>query len=330
MSWPPALSRGAVLLVSVVLTHTSPAARPSDPGAPADDRPRIVDGDMVAMQVRLDRAGFSPGEIDGHGGANTRRALSAFQRARKLEPTGQADERTLDALRAADASDPLVPYVITDADLAGPYVPAIPGDLMEQATLSELGFTSVLEMLGERFHASPRLLQQLNPAATFAAPGESIVVPNVVSNVVPSPAESGATPGVEVVVSERESVLTVGSSEGAVIFHAPVTTGSEQDPLPIGGWRVVGVARNPPFHYNPDLFWDADPAHAKATIAPGPNNPVGAVWIDLSREHYGLHGTPEPRLIARSASHGCVRLTNWDAARLAQMVSTSTKASFVA
>jgi len=324
MSWSPRLSRGTVLLVSLVLVQASPA-RSSDPAPPAKDQPAVVDGDMVAIQVRLDRAGFSPGEIDGQGGANTRRALSAFQRAQNLEPTGQADERTLEALRASDASDPLVPYAITDGDLAGPFVPAIPEDLMEQATLEALGYTSVVEMLGERFHASPRLLQRLNPAATFATAGETLVVPNVK----PPPAEGGATPGIEVIVSEGESALTVRSREGGVVFHAPVTTGSEQDPLPIGDWKVVGIARNPPFHYNPDLFWDADPAHAKAKIAPGPNNPVGAVWIDLSREHYGLHGTPEPRLIARSASHGCVRMTNWDALRVAAMVAKGTPVRFV-
>jgi lipoprotein-anchoring transpeptidase ErfK/SrfK len=145
----------------------------------------------------------------------------------------------------------------------------------------------------------------------------------------PPPPEGGATPGIEVIVSEGESALTVRSREGGVIFHAPVTTGSEQDPLPFGDWKVVGIARNPPFHYNPDLFWDADPAHAKARIAPGPNNPVGSVWIDLSREHYGLHGTPEPRLIARSASHGCVRMTNWDALRVAAMVAKGTPVRFV-
>jgi lipoprotein-anchoring transpeptidase ErfK/SrfK len=122
--------------------------------------------------------------------------------------------------------------------------------------------------------------------------------------------------------------LTVTDGTGHVLFYAPVTTGSEHDPLPIGEWKVNGIQHDPPFHYNPDLFWDAEPKHAKATIPPGPNNPVGLVWIDISRPHYGLHGTPEPSAIGRTASHGCVRLTNWDALKLASLVRPGTHVVF--
>jgi lipoprotein-anchoring transpeptidase ErfK/SrfK len=111
-------------------------------------------------------------------------------------------------------------------------------------------------------------------------------------------------------------------------MYAPVTTGSQRDPLPLGEWKVNGVQLDPPFRYNPELFWDADPSHAKATVPPGPNNPVGMVWIDLSKEHYGIHGTPEPSAIGRTESHGCVRLTNWDALRLAELVKPGTKVIF--
>jgi lipoprotein-anchoring transpeptidase ErfK/SrfK len=121
----------------------------------------------------------------------------------------------------------------------------------------------------------------------------------------------------------------VTDGEGHTLLFAPVTTGSEHDPLPIGEWKVRGVLHDPEFHYNPELFWDADPSHAKATIKPGPNNPVGVVWIDLSREHYGLHGTPEPSEIGKTASHGCVRLTNWDAERVASLVHPGTRVLFV-
>jgi lipoprotein-anchoring transpeptidase ErfK/SrfK len=130
-------------------------------------------------------------------------------------------------------------------------------------------------------------------------------------------------------VSKSQSTLTVTDAEGGVVFHAPVTSGSEHDPLPIGQWTVTAVSRNPAFHYNPDLFWDANPAHAKAKIPPGPNNPVGVVWIDLSKEHYGIHGTPEPSQIGHTTSHGCVRLTNWDALRLARLVTKGTPVHFV-
>jgi lipoprotein-anchoring transpeptidase ErfK/SrfK len=123
-------------------------------------------------------------------------------------------------------------------------------------------------------------------------------------------------------------VLTVEDENGKLLFHAPVTSGSERDPLPIGAWKVTGVQRMPPFQYNPDLFWDANPTHAKARIAPGPNNPVGVVWIDLSKEHYGIHGTPEPSRIGHVQSHGCVRLTNWDAMRVAAWARPGTTVIF--
>jgi lipoprotein-anchoring transpeptidase ErfK/SrfK len=311
--------------ISLFLFPAAPRATGTQEPTAAAGAPRqVADDEVLAIQVRLDRANFSPGEIDGRGGANTRKALLAFQRAHKLAESGRADARTVAAL-AAEAAPALTTYVLTAEDVAGPFVPAVPDDLMEQATLPALAFTSALEMLGERFHASPRLLQQLNPGAGFSAAGESIVVPNVT----PPPPESKGVPGITVTVSKRESALTVISKDGKTLLHAPVTTGSEFDPLPLGDWTVTAVARNPPFHYNPDLFWDADPTHAKATIPPGPNNPVGLVWIDLSREHYGLHGTPEPRLVGRAESHGCVRLTNWDALRVASMVAKETPVRFV-
>jgi lipoprotein-anchoring transpeptidase ErfK/SrfK len=130
------------------------------------------------------------------------------------------------------------------------------------------------------------------------------------------------------VVSKSRSSLAIRTADGETLLHVPVTSGSARDPLPIGTWTVTGVSRNPSFHYNPDLFWDADPSHSKATIPPGPNNPVGVVWIDLSKEHYGIHGTPEPGRIGHTASHGCVRLTNWDALRVAALVRTGTTVLF--
>jgi lipoprotein-anchoring transpeptidase ErfK/SrfK len=193
--------------------------------------------------------------------------------------------------------------------------------MMEKSKLERLGYTSVLELLSERFHATPEFLQKLNPGARFAA-GEAVRVPNVRAQA--PAAEKGE---VQVVVSRANGTLTVDRG-GDVLFFAPVTSGSEHDPLPIGEWKVTGVARNPSFQYNPDLFWDADPEHAKAKIPAGPNNPVGVVWIDISKEHYGLHGTPEPRTIGRSESHGCVRLTNWDALTVASLVKPGTPVLF--
>lgn len=271
----------------------------------------------------LDRAGFSPGEIDGAAGTSTKRALDAFTKS-----GGKADALPADAVIA---------YKITEQDAAGPFTPGIPEDMVEKSKLPALGYASLLEALGERFHASPTLLRRMNPGATFAA-GEEIQVPNVAATVQPvgppRGRQSDAAPtadnpaAVTVTVRKATSDLTVADGAGKVLMYAPVTTGSAHDPLPIGEWKVNGVQRDPTFHYNPDLFWDADPTHSKAKIPPGPNNPVGVVWVDISKPHYGLHGTPEPATVGKTASHGCVRLTNWDAATLASLVRPGTKVVF--
>ena len=315
----------------------------------------------LAVQVALDRAGFSPGELDAATGNNTRGALRAFQESHGLAATGEPDERTMTSLGAA-FNDPVAPYTIGAEDVAGPFVETVPTDMMEKAKLPALAYSSVLELLSERFHASPKLLMRLNPNATFER-GEVISVPNVEVFVAPglktaettnaaqggvrlaadvAPAR-GASPGASdaaragaskpgasttgnvVIVTDKTKTLTVENAGGETIFHAPVTVGSEHDPLPVGEWKVNGVRLNPTFNYNPDLFWDADPFHAKAKIPPGPNNPVGVVWIDLSKEHYGIHGTPEPSRVGYTESHGCIRLSNWDALRLASLVAPGTK-----
>jgi lipoprotein-anchoring transpeptidase ErfK/SrfK len=328
----------ALTLVAALAQADPASGRPAKTasGSPATRATKAAALRMEALQqqVMLDRAGFSPGVIDGHGGVSTAKARAAFRKQ---------------GTPATPPVDTLSRYRITAEDAAGPYVP-IPADMMEKSTLPAMGYASPLEALAERFHSSPALLQQLNPGITFAADQE-IQVPNVDPMILPvvhppktsapnpaSTAPAGAAasappaaprkPDVVVTVRKADGTLTVTNTDGAVVFHAPVTTGSEHDPLPIGAWTVTGVQRNPIFHYNPELFWDADETHAKAKIPAGPNNPVGAVWIATSKDHYGLHGTPEPEAIGRAESHGCVRLTNWDALRLAALVKPGTRVVF--
>ncbi|MFC0252523.1 L,D-transpeptidase family protein [Massilia consociata] len=266
---------------------------------------------LLHAQVLLDRARFSPGEIDGAYGSNMRQALNTFQAARNLPVTGVLDEATWNALNT-DRTPPLATHTLTDADVAGPFRP-IPEDMMEKAKLPALGYASVLEGLGERFHASPALLERLNPGKNFGRAGEQIVVPNV-GGLPPLPRAA------KVVVRDKAKVLQLYDANGTLLAQYPASTGSDKDPLPLGTWKITGVHANPVYHYNPKLFWDSEPGDKKAKVQPGPNNPVGVVWIGLSKPHYGIHGTPVPGHVGKTESHGCIRLTNWSAADVAAAV----------
>jgi len=314
------ISRWAIFAFSSFLLHATNV--PIDPAAvnnPAQQQ--LTDGakgpGVVRAQILLARAHFSCGEIDGVFGSNFQKALNAFQGERKLPVNGTLDDATWNALNA-DAAPALINYTLTPEDLNGPFTP-IPPDVKDQAKLPFLGYTSPLEQTGEKFHSSPELLQALNPGAKFDHEGQQLMVPNVL--VMPP------SPAAHIIVSKGESSVRAYDASGALLAFYAATIGSEHDPLPLGEWKIRGVAREPKFHYNPQLFWDAKKSADKETLAPGPNNPVGLAWIDLSKEHYGIHGTPEPSKIGHATSHGCIRLTNWDVLELAAIVRPGTPAT---
>lgn len=295
-------------------------ALPSPPTATAaEDDATLAKDSPLRAQVLLERAFFSPGEIDGAVGSNQARALTAYQKAHDLPASGKLDQATWDKLNA-DTAPILVQYTLTQADIDGPYR-EIPADTMAKSKLDALPYASLDESLGERFHASPALIRKLNPEADFAVAGTVLTVPNVESGAsLPTPAK--------VVVVKSLSALQLVDDAGKVLAQFPVTTGSKQFPLPIGDWKINGVARDPVWHFNPALIAGTKKTDKKAKIPAGPNNPVGTTWIDLSKEHYGIHGTAEPGKIGKSESNGCIRMTNWSVATLASVVKPGMDATF--
>ena len=274
---------------------------------------------VLRAQVLLDRAHFSPGEIDAAMGDNTVRAAAAYDAANGIDASVPISDQTWKALDR-DRGPVVVPYMITPQDVAGPFLP-IPDDMMEKAKLPAMAYSSPLEELAERFHVSPKLLEKMNPGARFDAAGSTITALDVDRPPLP---KAGS-----IRVSASDLSVTALDDAGKTVARFPATVGSEHDPLPIGEWKINGIGHDPVFHYNPDLFWDADAKDSKTTIPAGPNNPVGVVWLDLSKPHYGIHGTAEPATIGKTESHGCIRLTNWDALDLARIVGPGTPAALV-
>jgi lipoprotein-anchoring transpeptidase ErfK/SrfK len=326
----PALALGPAT-VAWAAGPPSPAARQAPRRVPTTRRagaPALKCGNLIAFQVLLDRQGFSPGQIDRASRVTMRRALTAFQTARQITATGKPDCDTWRALGGDTSPPTIVKYEISADDGKGPFTERIPAGLDKQADLPALEYRSVLELLSERFHVAPSLLISMNRGVKFTA-GRVIKVPGVTPfDATVKPARDASAGEITLQVTREDSSLRATRADGSVVLFAPVTSGSEHDPLPIGDWKVTGVSWRPVFHYNPDLFWDAKPQDEKATLKAGPNNPVGIVWIGLNLEHYGLHGTPEPGRVGVTESHGCVRLTNWDAARLAALVKPGTAVLF--
>lgn len=298
---------------------------------------------ILGAQVLLDRLGFGPGVIDGAAGGSFARALSGYQEAKGLPVTGKLDAATVASFDPYRAMPTVIDIKLNDQILEGPFVGAIPASEADQAKLKSLGYSDAMEKLAERYHTTEATLVALNSPQTKVVAGAVIKVPNVIPPKQDFPESFDAAwrktlwtlnvgseqpTAAKVVVDKSDGVLRVIDGAGKLVAQFPATMGSGHDPLPIGSWKIQGTAYNPPFHYNPDLFWDADSKDEKALLPPGPNGPVGVVWLDLDKKHYGIHGTPRPETIGKTESHGCIRLTNWDAARLAMMVKPGTPAIF--
>ena len=260
--------------------------------------------------------------MTGKPGRNARKAIAAFQRSRGLASGGKLDRTTWDKLCESTNAPALIAYTITDDDVRGPFVPVIPRDLEGMARLSELGYRSATELLAEKFHISEELIKLLNPGKTVDRAGTVITVPNVADG---RPARQVFRIEVD---KPANAVRAFGRNDELVAFY-PASVGSVEKPAPSGTYHVRRVVKDPTYHYDPKFHFKGARIDRELTIAPGPNNPVGLVWIDLTKPTYGIHGTSHPEEIGKTGSHGCVRLTNWDALDLAKRIRKGTPVAFL-
>lgn len=303
-----------------------------------------IDGTAFHAQVLLDVAGFSPGVIDGKDGMSLTNAVKGFQEARGLKVTGDLDAATRSAL-LQDQRPSTIMVKLAPAQVDGPFVYPFPKKPEAQAKLDFSGYRNMLEKLAEEYHTTPATIVALNGPDKLIGPGQVLRLPNVVPTardynthgdkdagqwLSQLNVAAGDIKGDHIVVDKSEGLLKVLDAGDRLVAQMPVTTGSDHDPLPLGTWKVTTYDFLPPFHYQPDLFWDVSDDKDPKRLPPGPNGMVGLAWLDLTKDHYGIHGTPEPQTIGRTQSHGCLRLTNWDVLRLSQMMKPGFSAEFVA
>jgi lipoprotein-anchoring transpeptidase ErfK/SrfK len=324
-----ALLTCAVFCIGATPRHTHHEPNPSHPlTAEAINQAQFVEGGkdnaalIIKAEVLLDRAGFSPGAIDGRDGDNFRKALASFQRYNGRDATGKLDADTFNALTATSEDPIIANYVTSEADIKGPFTKKIPASLEAMAKLPRLDYLDPRDELAEKFHMAESLLTALNPSVEFTRAGTRIAVADV-------PQKPRQANVAKIVIDKNTRSLSAFDANGKLVAFYPASVGSEDKPAPSGEFKVRGVAHEPTYHYDPRFAFKGVKAKHAFTIRPGPKNPVGLVWIDLTAPSYGIHGTPSPEKIGKTESHGCIRLTNWDALDLAAMVHRGTIVDFV-
>ena len=292
----------------------------AQPGFKSPKKESVSRAAIVKAQIMLARVHFSPGEIDGREGENFKKALTAFGEANNIPVKGKLSKELWDKLQQIAGENELTTeYEISDGDLKGPFAEKLPKKMEEMKDLPGLPYTNVVEAIAERFHISEALLRDLNPGAKFTA-GERLIVPNLETD--------DAVKAKRLEIDTKAQTVRVYDESDALVAYYPATVGSTEKPSPSGELKVTSVSKNPTYHYNPDYNFKGVKSTKPFEIKPGPNNPVGTVWIGLSEKGYGIHGTPDPSKISKAESHGCVRLTNWDAEELSRMVGKGTPVSF--
>ena len=276
---------------------------------------------VIKAEILLARAHFSPGEISGRPGENLNKAIAAFAEAQG-KATKKLDRELWDKLSSVSADPVVIEYTISEADMRGPFVEKIPDKMEMMQDLPRLAYTTPREALAEKFHMSPELLSALNPGEKFDVAGHTILVANI-------PTGSLQEKVNRIRVDKAKQELRAFDAGGKLLAYYPATVGSEEKPAPSGTLKVTAIKKNPTYHYNPAYAFKGVRTTKPFTVEPGPNNPVGVVWIGLTGEGYGIHGTPEPGKVGKTQSNGCVRLTNWDALQLASGVSKGTSVDFI-